>query len=297
MRADFSLTSNLLDAIASAKQTQNDAVFQMSSGKRIRDLADDPAASAQIVGLNESVSALDAFTAGGASVRSRLSAADTALSTAVQLATRAVSLGVEGATGTASSADRGAISSELESIHDQLLSLANSQVNGRYLFSGEADQTPAFQPTNGTVTYQGSASVAGYEISPGVTIPGGAAGSALFGANGSNIFDAISGLAAAFRANTTSQSSQSAVENSLQQLIQQRVVYGSAMTAIDNSTSANTAGRQSASDQASKLESADMASAAAKLSQAQLVQSAASAAFSRVTGMSLFDYMGPTSNP
>jgi len=290
MRADLSLTSNLVDAIRNAKETQDEAIQQLSSGKRLRSISDDPAAAAQLIGLHSSSAALDAYTAGTATVRARFAAADSALATGVQLATRAVSLAVSGSNGTVSAAERQSIASELQGVQDQLLATANSQFNGRYLFSGEADSSPAFASVNGAVTYQGS-QPATVEIADGVQIANGQAGNALFGSDGSNIFDALSGMIQSLSSNSSPQNSVAALQSSLNQLITKRVSYGSAMSAMDDAVTSATDSKQRVDTEQNQIDGADMTTAASALTQAQVAQSAASAAFSKVASMSLFDYL------
>ncbi|GAC1643734.1 MAG: flagellar hook-associated protein FlgL [Acidobacteriaceae bacterium] len=294
MRADLSLTSNLVDAIQSAKQDQDSAIFQLSSGKRIRNISDDAAAASQLNTLSSEQAAIDSYVGGGASLRSRLSAADSALSSAVQLATRAVSLGVEGANGTASPAERAAVANDLQGVHDQLLGIANSQFQGHYLFSGEADGSAAFAVVNGSVTYQGSSAVAQIDIGEGIQMSNGRAGSVLFGSDGTNVFDAISGVISALRGGTDPAVAPASLGTSLDRLTSQRVFYGTAMDAIDTQSAIATASKQRIVEQQNTLDGADFTAAAARMSQSELVQSAASAAFAKVANLSLFDYLGTT---
>ena len=69
---------------------------------------------------------------------------------AVTAVTQAITLGVQGATGTLSSANRQQIVQNLQGIQSQLVQLANTAVGGNYLFGGTASTAPPYtlDPTN-----------------------------------------------------------------------------------------------------------------------------------------------------
>src|ERR1019366_6172883 len=81
-------------------------------------------------------------------VQGQLSTADSMLSSVVTALQRAISLGVEGANGTLSDSDRASIASELQGIQSQLVSLANTSYQGRYVFAGTKTSTPPYVVDN-----------------------------------------------------------------------------------------------------------------------------------------------------
>jgi len=81
-----------------------------------------------------------------------LDTTDTALRGAVDSITRARTLGVQGANDTNSPEARGAIAANLRSLAKEMISLANTEVNGRPIFAGNADTVVAYDASG---NYQG----------------------------------------------------------------------------------------------------------------------------------------------
>jgi flagellar hook-associated protein 3 FlgL len=294
MRSDFAITSNLLQALEDAKAVQSRALSEISSGRRVTNPSDDPSASAAVIRNSSAQSQDDSYVAGDAGLRSGFASADSALSNAVQVTTRAVSLAVEGANGTLSASDKIAIAQELTGIQDQLIALANTQFEGKYLFAGQKNNQPAFTTDgSGNVQYQGSSAVASIAIGQGVTSGAGVTGDKLFGANGSNIFEALANTISVLNSNGDVTASVTALQSSLSNLSAQRVFYGTAMNSIDGVTKSFTTEKQNLSDREDQLVGTDMTKAVTDLTQATTVQGAVTAAFSKISQLSLLDYLNP----
>src|SRR5882672_11359359 len=116
---------DLLEAIALNRLAQSTATQQISTGRQVNQLSDNPAASAEVtlnhVQLSQDVQYLQNIS----SLTAQSSTIDSTLSSVVQSLTQAISLGVEGANGTLSNANRQAVAQEVTGIRDQVLSLAN----------------------------------------------------------------------------------------------------------------------------------------------------------------------------
>jgi flagellin-like hook-associated protein FlgL len=81
----------------------------------------------------------DTFTRASTEVDS----AEAAVRVAVQLVERARVLAAQGASGTA--IDRASLAQEVRGIHEQLVNLTFTSSDGRYVFSGDLDQTPLYK--------------------------------------------------------------------------------------------------------------------------------------------------------
>src|SRR5437588_7883531 len=126
MRVNPDTRTGLLAALDRTNTTEQQVLKQMSSGLRIQTPSDDPAGAAAVVQVQSADSQTEQYLSDVKAMRTRMQASDSALN-AVELALqRAVTLGVGGATGTLSQADRDAIANELSGIKDQLLELSNS---------------------------------------------------------------------------------------------------------------------------------------------------------------------------
>src|SRR5580704_16086065 len=112
---------DLLAAIALNRQAQSTALQQISTGRLVNQLADNPAAASQDT-LNHVQSSLDdQFLRNISFLQSQGQSIDSTLSSVVQAVTQSISLAVEGANGTLSNADRQAVAQQVTGIRDQVL--------------------------------------------------------------------------------------------------------------------------------------------------------------------------------
>ena len=137
-----SATRNVLNAGYKLMQIQE----QMSSGKKVNRPSDDPVSMAKILSCRQGLSQATQYMRNIDHANHLLRQADSALdSVGVQL-TRARTLAEEAATGTYTQEQREAIAEEIKAIRLQLLQLANTQVNNKYIFGGTGTVESAFVP-------------------------------------------------------------------------------------------------------------------------------------------------------
>lgn len=86
------------------------------------------------------------------SVQSTVSSADQAVSTGIQLLQQATSFGAEGASSTTSAATRADLAQQVQSIQQQMVALANTQVSGKYIFAGDQAASPPYALAPSAVT-------------------------------------------------------------------------------------------------------------------------------------------------
>jgi len=203
MRISPYITQTELNAMSAADQAEQTALLQLTTGKRVNVASDDPSAAAREVAISSQSGDCDQFLRSISSISSELQTADSALNSGVTALQRAISLGVEGANGTMSQQDRAALASEVQSISQQMLSVANLSYNGKYVFAGTADSQPPYVAAAGGIVYQGNDSVNQVEIEAGQTIAVNQPGSQLFSAAGANVFHALSDLATALQSSSS----------------------------------------------------------------------------------------------
>lgn len=145
--------SDLLDIYQKAN-------LQVVSGKRINKLSDDPVGLGRVVDLRSNLSSLDQMSKNITTASTWLQGAETALSAVANIADDAKVLSITMKNGTFSSAERVNAAVQVEGMLGQLLDLANSRVNGQYIFSGTRTDTKPFafdDPTNPTTAvYSGN---------------------------------------------------------------------------------------------------------------------------------------------
>ncbi len=277
IRLNPDLLPNLLLSIQSSRQNLNTATQQLSTGKRVNALADDPAAVAQLVRNHDQAGQDDQFLRNQSSLQSQFQIADSTLSNAVQALTRAISIGTEGANGTLNNGDRQAIAGEVLGLANQLLSLANVSYRGSFLFAGTAVTTQPFtlDQTTLAATYVGNGNTTSVQLSNGNAIGGNVPGDQLFLNGNTNIAAAVT-----------------QVQSALTQVSTQRVFYGNALNQINLSENFLNQDKVNLSSQENALIGADPAAAASQLSQAQTAYQAELAATARVLNLpSLLNFL------
>jgi flagellin-like hook-associated protein FlgL len=139
-------------AVQQSQQALSVALQQVSTGLRVNQPSDDPAASANMVISLAGSANVDQYTSNVSAVTSQLDTADSALSSVATALNTAITLGTSGATGSASTANRQSIAAQLEGILSSVVGQANSAYQGVYLFAGSANNLPPFVPASTTFT-------------------------------------------------------------------------------------------------------------------------------------------------
>jgi len=293
IRVNPYILPDLLSALAETRQQQDTATLELATGSRINKPSDDPGGAAALVANRDQSSQADSFLQSGSSVSGLLQTADSTLSSVVTALNRAISLGVQGANGTLSDADRADVASELSGIQQQLISLGNTSYQGSFVFSGTSTAQPfvADPASPSGVTYTGNAGTnniaAGSNYSLAINVPG----SQIFTAAGSDVFQSISDLIGALQANTNIGSAVNEVKTAFDHITSQRVFYGNALDQLQSQTSFLNSEKVDLGAAANSISAADVATVATQLTQSQVAVTAELAAISRISQNSLFDYL------
>jgi flagellar hook-associated protein 3 FlgL len=130
---------------------------QLSTGLQIVKPSDEPDKASLVTRLESELARQAGYQDTLKAVNVRLTAEETALKNTSDVMFRIKELAVQAANDTLSLQDRQSVALELDTLRDQILSMANSQdSNGNYLFSGSRAGEPAFsKDSDGRVTYQG----------------------------------------------------------------------------------------------------------------------------------------------
>ena len=146
-------TQQLGDIQASLSKTQ----MQLSSGKKITRPSDEPDKAAVVSRLQSAIARQQSYQETLKTANNRLTSEQTVLGSASEVLSRIKELSTQAASDTLGAQDRQSIALEIDTLREQLLSLANTQdANGNYLFAGSRADQPAFgKDAQGRVMYQG----------------------------------------------------------------------------------------------------------------------------------------------
>ncbi len=132
-------TNQFLNNLSSLQSLMATTTEQLTSGYSINQPSDAPDQVSPLLQLMADQSYNQTVLENLSSVQSTVSSADQAVSSAIQLLQQASSLGAEGASSSASAATRTQLAQQVETIQQQMVALAATQVSGQYIFGG--DQT------------------------------------------------------------------------------------------------------------------------------------------------------------
>jgi flagellar hook-associated protein 3 FlgL len=179
-------------ATISAKQADLARIQnQLSTGRRIASLADDPAAAAGAAVLRSDLAGSTQFEQNRQFARQGLSFSESTLGAVGDNLQSARELLVSAGNGALTDADRQTIAGQLKAGLATLIGLANSpDGQGGYLFGGFRQDTPPFVETATAVTYVGDDGARVINVSPSRTIVSSFSGAEVFARipNGNGVF-------------------------------------------------------------------------------------------------------------
>ncbi len=154
---------------------------QVSTGKRITRMSQDPVAGTDVLRAERDLRALAQYRRNITAARTRVDTQESALDQAGDILVRARELAVTEASSSASAQTRNAVAAEIDTLIQQLVALGNTRIGEDFIFGGTATTAPPFQPDG---TYVGDAGIRQAEIGDGVLMPTAHTGQQAFGDTG-----------------------------------------------------------------------------------------------------------------
>ncbi|MDP1775753.1 MAG: flagellin, partial [Moraxellaceae bacterium] len=177
-----------------------------------------------------------------------------------------------------------------------MLQVANTQDSeGRFIFSGMDESTPAV-PTTPPFNFNGSTNVRDLQIGPSTFIKDTVDGFKAFGFDGAqNVFDLLSSIATELETPSASSTNISAklsdLDKALGALSVARTEIGVRLTQIDDQVALSSGVVLQLQTALSETKDVDYAEAITRFNQQLLGLQAAQQAYSKVQGLSLFNYL------
>ncbi|SFL89066.1 flagellar hook-associated protein 3 FlgL [Paenibacillus sp. 1_12] len=186
------LLRNLNNNLGRMDNLQN----QLATGKRINKPSDDPVGVSFSLRYRSELALNDQYQRNVDGAVSWLDYTDTTLGQAGDVLQRARELAVQGATGTNSEESLNAMKIEIDQLNEQLLGIANSRFNGKYVFNGQkTDVKPYTDVATAGATDSDTEDIQ-FEIGVGVRLAINKTGQQVFGAADGvdNAFNILSSL-------------------------------------------------------------------------------------------------------
>ncbi|MFH2047330.1 MAG: flagellar hook-associated protein FlgL [Pseudomonadota bacterium] len=257
-----------------------------SSGKRISSLSDDPVALTQSLKIKSVISGIDQLGRNVSLGKSWLTASETALTNVQNLISDAKAICVQMASSTTGKEQRASAALNVQNILDEIVSLSNTEVSGRYIFSGTKTDSLAFDQTG---TYLGNNEPFSVKIGTDTTISVGSYGQQVFG----TIFTDLGLL----RDNLTNdnvdgiQAGLDDLDSHFNHITNKISDVGSKMNRMEMKELIFQDLNLVNIDQLSNIEDADMAEAIINIKEMELAYQAALNSSSKVMQLSLVDYL------
>jgi len=277
MRVNPNVVSGLVDSIETVQRNMQTAIEQMSTGRSVNNLSDNPGAATAFVNNQALSSQNDQFLTNLNDLQGKLQAADSTLNNVVQLLTTAISLGTEGANGTESAANRQVIAQQVQGIQQQILGLANASYEGTYIFAGTDVTTQPFAQNSSApsgIQYSGNTNTTTVQIAQGESMQTNVSGDQVFMNAGGNVFQALNDLVSALNAGTGIDTATTEIQQAFSQVGNQRVFYGNALSQIQNTQNFLNQEQVNFSSQQNNLVGADLTKVIATESQDQVAEQA-----------------------
>jgi flagellar hook-associated protein 3 FlgL len=233
-------------------------------------------------------------------------AADSALSSAIQLMESALSLASQGATATTDASGRLSIAQQIQGIQQQMVSYSQTTVQGRFIFSGDQDNLPVYSwdssAANPAVQNSDPISTRVIEDPGGGSFPASKTAQEIFDdrdpvsgdPNQDNVFNALNTLYQALQNNDTPGINNAIplLKSASAQLNSMEAFYGNVEDRIQNATDFANNYNVQLQTQISQTEDADITSAATELTEGNTQLQAAFEMQGQMPHSSLFNYLG-----
>jgi flagellar hook-associated protein 3 FlgL len=288
-----------LNGLAQIQQRLQTAQTQLTTGLQINTVSDDPSEIADIWQLNSELDQVNQTGTNLGQVLTEVNTGESALESAVTLVDQAETYGTQGASDTSTPTTRQDLANELGAILQQLVSTANTSVEGRYIFAGDADQTQPYSidltQSSPVSAYQGSASTREIQGPDGTAFPIALTAQQIFDSSNAqdNVFTSITDLIQGLQNNddTAINSALSNVQSSETFLNQQLAFYGAVQDRVQAAQSFGQNYTLQLQTQLAGVQDANEAEDITDLTQAQTQLQAALQSEASLPRTTLFDFL------
>ncbi len=275
---------------------------QIQTGKSFQYASDAPISAAKSIRYKSKIAQLEQNEKNIEDANELMKVTESALNSYDDILQRISELAVDAANGTRGDEERDAIATEINQLKSEIVSIANTKYNGRYIFSGfETEKTLL----NDNGTYNMDVTTAGvgkeainYSIGFGSSIQVNTLGPDVFGGNGeegekAGVITNIDNLINAMKNGDSSEirKAGAALEDDLQICLDSLADIGAKMNRLELTKNRVENSLTNITESLSLNEDADYAEAATNLANSKTIYEAALAAGAKTLSISLMDYI------
>jgi len=272
---------------------------ELSSGLRMNTISDHPDQIGVLLQSRAELAATEQTRTNLSRAKTEVDTAEVALQNSIKSLERIRVLGAQGMTGTASTSSRTVIAGEVEALFRQFVNIANTTIDGRYIFAGSADQAPPYDVDlnnpSGATPYAGGNATRQIRDASGVRLSIARTGQEIFDSAipARNTFTAVNSLRTALLADdddaiTTAMAD---IGTSLEHLNEQLAFYGATQNQIAQAASAADTKILSLKTQIADTEGADLAESILELQDTATHRQAALQSKAQEDRRTVFDFL------
>ena len=280
------------EQMQSRQRTVSDIQAQLGSGKQVVNPSDAPRKANLISQLESAKELQSTYLRNVETARTRLTSEETVMTAMTEIAQRVSELAIQASNDTLGAEDRSIIGAEVSALRDELLNLTNTKdLSGNYIFAGNKTQSPAFvENASGTVSYNGDYGRHKVNLSEVRSLPVNTLGIELVSAND---FLALDGLVEDLRSDDGAgiRDALSGVNDIVDKLTISFGDMAGRMTALDSQYEIIEDTQLRLDKLLMSENDVDYAEAVTELSRESLALQALQASFSKLSQLSLFNYI------
>jgi flagellar hook-associated protein 3 FlgL len=286
----FTIFNQITRAFHENMRTMAKFSERLTTGKKINRPSEDATNMMEIMDYRVNIKELEQYKRNINDAKAHLGFAETALSSVINILTRARELAIEASTGTLNPDNRVAIAQEVANLRDELLSLANSKFRNRYIFAGFKTDTEAFDPS---FNYQGDSGEINVIVDRGATIAVNIPGNIAFSYGGVTFMETLDDLVNALNNNdvTAIGNAITAIENALDQVINVQTDVGARLKYLDDLELALEDRDITLRTFLSESEDADIAETVSELAKAEIALQSLRQSSAQILSQSLLDFL------
>ncbi len=290
-------TQKFLADLDRFQATMDKAQREITSGFRVERASDAPQQIGDILELHGELGWNTQILGNLNQVKAETETAEGVLAQAVPLLDQASTLGSQGAGSLVSADQRLALAEQVKGILTQLVGISRTDCGGRFVFSGDRADAPAYElnlgAPNGVNALMTPAATQQILDADGMALPASRTAQDIFDSPSASVFAALNGLRVALEANSDSgiQAALESLRSAGNHLTTELSYYGALQNRINSGIDRAHQIDVRRQTELSGQRDADIVAATLELNQSQLHQQAALSARARQPAGSLFDYI------
>ena len=295
-----------LDGLDIIEQRIATASEQVSSGLKLNVASDGPDQIGPVLQLRANIAQNNQILTNLSTVQTEANTAGQVVESATELMDQAVSLATQGANSDTTPAQDQALAEQVQNILEQMVNYSVTNVSGRYIFGGDADQSPPYQldlsSGNGVDQLTTAAATRQIQDPAGGTFSVDQTAQQIFdnrNADGTyasdNVFASLNNLLTALQNNDSAAvaSSVGSLQAANTHLNNSLSFYGSVQDRLQSATDYANNNNVQLQTQLSQAQDADVTSAALELTQGNTQLQAAYSMEAKLPTQTLFSYLPP----